>query len=133
MEDKDFAKEFHEYLEKIRKEEDAEFERKFKNFYDFLDIFLVNFIDFMKITEGKTKLIHIWLSFTNIIGYLKFKIRKKWYRDKFYTNYPTFNRMYEGLLKSTELISDMYINKYPNKKDEIKGLDNLEIIIYFNK
>lgn len=133
MEDKDFAKEFHEHLEKIRKEEDAEFERKFKNFYDFLDIFLVKFIDFMKITEGKTKLIHIWLSFTNIIGYLKFKIRKKWYRDKFYTNYPTFNRMYEGLLKSTELISDMYINKYPNKKDEIEGLDNLEIIIYFNK
>lgn len=133
MEDKDFAKEFHEYLEKIKKEEDAEFERKFKNFYDFLDIFLVHFIEFMKITEGKIKLIHIWLSFTNIIGYLKFKIRKKWYRDKFYTNYPTFNRMYEGLLKSTELISDMYINKYPNKKDEIEGLDNLEIIISFNK
>lgn len=133
MEDKNFAKELHEYLEKIRKEEDAEFERKFKNFYDFLNIFLVHFIEFMKITEGKTKPIHIWLLFTNIIGYLKFKIRKKWYRDKFYTNYPTFNRVYEGLLKSTEPVSDMYINKYPNKRDETEGLDNLEIIIYFNK
>ena len=133
MEDKDFAKEFYKLLEEERKKEDIEFERMFKNFYSFLDIFLIHFFKFMKISEGKIKPIYIWLSFTNIIGYLRFKIKKQWYRDKFRTNYSAFNKMYEGLLKSTEPIADMYINKYPNKKDEIEGLDNLEIIIHFNK
>lgn len=133
MEDKDFAKEFHEHLEKIRKEEDAEFERMFNNFYSFLDVYVIHFLKFQKITNKKIAPIDIWFYFTCIIYYIDFKIRKKWYRKEISSDYSKFKYLYNELSKSLESVSDMYINKYPNKRDEIEGLDNLEIIISFNK
>lgn len=130
---KELTKEFNEYLEKERKKEDIEFERMFNNFYSFLDVYVIHFLKFQKITNKKIALIDICLSFTNIIGYIEFKIRKNWYREELYSSYSRFNKLYNSLSESLKPVSDMYINKYPNKRDEIEGLDNLEIIIYFNK
>ena len=130
---KELTKEFNEYLEKERKKEDIEFERMFNNFYSFLDVYVIHFLKFQKITNKKIVPIDIWLSFTNIIGYIEFKIRKNWYREELHSGYSRFNKLYNSLSESLKPVSGMYINKYPNKRNEIEGLDNVEIIIYFNK
>lgn len=130
---KELTKEFNEYLEKERKKEDIEFERMFNNFYSFLDVYVIYFLKFQKITNKKIAPIDIWFYFTYIIYYIDFKIRKKWYKKEIGSDYSKFDYLYNELSESLKSVSDMYINKYPNKRNEIEGLDNVEIIIYFNK
>lgn len=128
----DFAKEFREILEQQRKEETKELETKFENMYGLIKLDVRHWFKFTKINNGKVGIKIIYMFLIDIKAYISLMIHKEKNRKGFLSNYTRSRRFYESILRMVEPVTNYYKEEYPDRLDEIKELDNIEIILYFN-